>query len=53
MFACIGHWYTSALYVVPVAGLVAFLKISSLRAKRAERRKTQPAARAAALPTAR
>ena len=44
MFACIGHWYTSALYLLPVAGLVGFLKVSSWRQKREQRAKTNAAA---------
>jgi hypothetical protein len=34
MFACIGHWYMSGLYLVPVAGLIGFLKVSSWRQRR-------------------
>jgi hypothetical protein len=34
MFACVSHWYMSGLYLVPVAGLVAFLKVSSWRQRR-------------------
>jgi hypothetical protein len=37
MFACVSHWYMSGLYLVPVAGLVGFLKLSSWRQRRSER----------------
>jgi hypothetical protein len=42
MFACIGHWYMSGLYLVPVAGLVGFLKVSSWRQRRERTRSTPP-----------
>ena len=34
LVACIGHWYTSLLYAVPVVGVGAGLKLSSIRARR-------------------
>jgi hypothetical protein len=42
MFACIGHWYMSGLYLVPVAGLIGFLKVSSWRQRRTDTRGTAP-----------
>lgn len=35
VFACIGHWYASLLYVVPVALIVGALGVQHLRDRRA------------------
>lgn len=36
MLACAAHWYESLMYVAPVAGVLVFLKVMSVRDRRAE-----------------
>ena len=36
VLACATHWYESLMYVAPVAGVLVFLKWSSVRDRRAE-----------------
>lgn len=36
VLACIGHWYTSLLYVAPVGAVVGFLRVQTIRDRRAD-----------------
>lgn len=36
MIACIGHWYTSMLYVAPVAIIGGIIGVQSMRDRRRE-----------------
>jgi hypothetical protein len=38
--ACIGHWYTDLLYLVPVALMGGFVARDKVRTRRRERRRT-------------
>jgi hypothetical protein len=42
--ACIGHWYTSLLYLAPVVGLVGLLSIKTRLDKRRDARDARIAA---------
>ena len=39
--ACIGHWYTSLLYLAPVVGLTAFLSAKTRLENRREAREAE------------
>ncbi len=39
--ACIGHWYTSLLYLAPVVGLTAFLSAKTKLENRREAREAE------------
>jgi hypothetical protein len=36
LLACLGHWYASLLYVVPVAAIVGALGVQHLRDRRSQ-----------------
>ncbi len=41
VLAHIGHWYAEVMYVAPVVLMVGWLKITSVREKRRERKESQ------------
>ena len=47
MLACASHWYESLMYVAPVAGVLVFLKVMSVRDRRAEEAEEREADRSA------
>lgn len=50
--AHVGHWYAELVYVAPVVLVVGWLKLTSVREKRRERRASQSVLTQPAEPTA-